>query len=241
VQQSTGAEGDAILTHPANIEFYLAGLAAAGNLCLSHIRHSCCVACALQYRHLNNKHPNLNHPMIAMHRAASRSSAEVPQPVTDTCATLISRNAYTGADSVACIQLWSLHEQPANGHKLRGCGVVSLLYLLACIRTDLDESGTPDKSNSIPHILDVTLQEHRPFGEPMTGSLHCWAKKQKQSPPDQDSWSLREDRTISTTRSHLADHHKVGQSVAADVAHQSDARAALVGTTSALIQPQCEA
>jgi hypothetical protein len=51
-------------------------------------------------------------------------------------------------------------------------------------------------------------------------------KKQKQSPPDQDSWSLREDKTISTTRSRLADHHEVGQPVAADVAHQPDARAA---------------
>jgi hypothetical protein len=35
----------------------------------------------------------------------------------------------TGADSVACIQLWSLHEQC---HQLRGWGVVYLLYLLAC-------------------------------------------------------------------------------------------------------------
>jgi hypothetical protein len=38
-------------------------------------------------------------------------------------------NVYTGVDSVACIQLWSLHEQC---HQLRGWGVVSLLYLLAC-------------------------------------------------------------------------------------------------------------
>jgi hypothetical protein len=42
-------------------------------------------------------------------------------------------NAYTGVDSVACIQLqlqlWSLHEQ---FHQLRGWGVVYLLYLLAC-------------------------------------------------------------------------------------------------------------
>jgi hypothetical protein len=41
----------------------------------------------------------------------------------------ISSNVYTGADSVACIQLWSLHEQC---HQLRGWGVVYLLYLLAC-------------------------------------------------------------------------------------------------------------
>jgi hypothetical protein len=38
-------------------------------------------------------------------------------------------NAYTGADSVACIQLWSLHEQC---RQLRGCGVVYLPHLLAC-------------------------------------------------------------------------------------------------------------
>jgi hypothetical protein len=37
--------------------------------------------------------------------------------------------SHTGADSVACIQLWSLHEQC---HQLRGWGVVYLLYLLAC-------------------------------------------------------------------------------------------------------------
>jgi hypothetical protein len=41
----------------------------------------------------------------------------------------INSNVYTGADSVACIQLWSLHEQC---HQLSGWGVVSLLYLLAC-------------------------------------------------------------------------------------------------------------
>jgi hypothetical protein len=41
----------------------------------------------------------------------------------------INSNVYTGADSLACIQLWSLHEQC---HQLSGWGVVSLLYLLAC-------------------------------------------------------------------------------------------------------------
>jgi hypothetical protein len=45
-----------------------------------------------------------------------------------TCS-FINSNVYTGADSVACIQLWSLHEQC---HQLSGWGVVSLLYLLAC-------------------------------------------------------------------------------------------------------------
>jgi hypothetical protein len=55
------------------------------------------------------------------------------------------------------------------------------------------------------YALDVTLQEHRPFGEPMTGSL---GKDRKQSPPDQDSWSLGKVKTISTTRSHLADHQQ---------------------------------
>jgi hypothetical protein len=41
----------------------------------------------------------------------------------------INSNVYTCADSIACIQLWSLHEQC---HQLSGWGVVSLLYLLAC-------------------------------------------------------------------------------------------------------------
>jgi hypothetical protein len=41
----------------------------------------------------------------------------------------ISSNVYTGADRIACIQLWSLHEQC---HQLRGWGVTYLLYLLAC-------------------------------------------------------------------------------------------------------------
>jgi hypothetical protein len=41
----------------------------------------------------------------------------------------IGSNAYTGADSVACTQRWSLHEQC---HQLRGLGVVYLLYLPAC-------------------------------------------------------------------------------------------------------------
>jgi hypothetical protein len=51
------------------------------------------------------------------------------------------------------------------------------------------------------HILDVTLQEHRPFGEPMTGSLGKNRNKAHQT-------KTLEDKTISTTRSHLADHHK---------------------------------
>jgi hypothetical protein len=31
------------------------------------------------------------------------------------------------------------------------------------------------------HILDVTLQEHRPFGEPMTGSLGKNRNKARQT------------------------------------------------------------
>jgi hypothetical protein len=58
------------------------------------------LACALQYRYLNN--------MLS---------------------SFINSNVYTGADSLACIQLWSLHEQC---HQLSGWGVVSLLYLFAC-------------------------------------------------------------------------------------------------------------
>jgi hypothetical protein len=52
-------------------------------------------------------------------------------PVTELIS-VVSRVAQsTGADSVACIQLWSLHEQ-CHVHQLRRWGVVYLLYLLAC-------------------------------------------------------------------------------------------------------------
>jgi hypothetical protein len=44
----------------------------------------------------------------------------------------INSNVYTGADSIACIQLWSRHEQCHQLSFLRGWGVVYLLYLLAC-------------------------------------------------------------------------------------------------------------
>jgi hypothetical protein len=53
----------------------------------------------------------------------------VTKPQQHILGSFINSNVYTGADSVACIQLWSLHEQC---HQLSGWGVVSLLYLLAC-------------------------------------------------------------------------------------------------------------
>jgi hypothetical protein len=64
-------------------------------------------------------------------------------------------------------------------------GVVSLLYLLACAlqyryinniyfdipnRSEVCQTGTPQPMHQL-YALDVILQEHRPFGEPMTGSL----------------------------------------------------------------------
>jgi hypothetical protein len=63
-----------------------------------------------------------------------------------------------GADSVACIQLWSLHGQC---HQMRGWGVVYLLYLLACALqyrylnniTRIDQSGLCSLRRACRHPL----------------------------------------------------------------------------------------
>jgi hypothetical protein len=80
--------------------------------------------------------------------------------------------------SVACIHLWSLHEQC---HQLRGWRVAYLLYLLACIRTDLDGSGTTGKSNNkekgkkhVPYstvtLITLVLGKHQDLQEALQSS-----------------------------------------------------------------------